>query len=581
MEPTKHSRFLPVLYTFAVAAIIVVLALPATRWIVRSQVEANLPTPLHPTQNWLPRELGVKEVRANDNAINEAIFRAVSENKSDAALQTAALLMEQRDPRAPQARPDQSFTPLLMSLQNIAYNQSLSAQPYAAFLRHATRNMSVGRTERQTLASNFLSPPASASAVRPKIDRAELLDAMLNFAIMGSTKEPNNAFFPLMKSVVLFAQENDKEAMKALHEAAQCNQYEDYANDEALALNRLAETAFGTQSVVAQVAQAASVLLPHYAQIRGAVRLAVVSAIEEEAAGNIERGMDIRQDILRIGKTMRREVRILIGNLVGVEIQETARVRPGGIPQMAPAKNFQQGEQESQTLRDLYRLASYFEKNEAAYLAELARSEQNKAKVLQTIVDRSRSNSLMGGAPLIRLGSLQYLGAVLLANIFWLALFGGLATFLLSRKSKSLKPALLMVACWFIVVAIYSVINAPNQFGALRNIVLVSTLGNDGMYDTDNEGLFPWFSVLSLAIPVGIAAVACIVSAFSRVPLSLGLLRGLRGLCLPAAATLILLWVPLLGVVAAKETAMKQEYSEYIQHEGRFLAASVDMAWEE
>lgn len=590
MEPTKSPKFLPMLYTLAVAAVIVALALPATRWIVRTQIEANVPAAAGSTRGWLNRELGIKDApQPTQQVMDSAIYNALREGNQDGSLMFPALLMNSDmslNADSPHGS-DQSMTPLLRSLQNLAMNNPMDTKRSAHFLRHATRNMTVGRNERQNLASNSLSngKPNAKTEVQP--DRADLLEAMQLISDIGEAREPSNAFFPLMKAVALFAAEKDDEALDALHDAAQCPRYDDYANDEAAARNHLAEEAFDEHSVIPMTAQSAGVLMPHYAQMRAATRLAVVSAIEKEARGDIPIGIAIRGDVLKVGKLMRGQARTLIGNLVGSALQATARVRPGGIPQTAPppspsatlSQEAHNAEIEARRIADVYRLAAYFERNHRPDLAELVRSETNAAKSLQTLVARSTHQDLMGKEPLFRLGLLHGFGALLLANTGWLALFGGLATFLLSRKAKSLRPALFIVCLWFIIEGIGSVMNALNQFGYVSNFMLLSTLG-DGLPYRDMEATMGWLSLLSVAVPAGIAAIACLVSLFHRVPLGLGILRGLRGLCLPAAAVLVLLWVPLLGLISSRETALMQDYQHSLRHEGRDLANKLGMAWD-
>ena len=93
---------------------------------------------------------------------------------------------------------------------------------------------------------------------------------------------------------------------------------------------RLQAAAFGETGALPRVAIAAAVLLPHYAQIRAMSRVAVADAMQVEMAGHLDQGVDIREDVMRLGGLMRAEARTLIGGLVGSSVAIGALQRPAG-----------------------------------------------------------------------------------------------------------------------------------------------------------------------------------------------------------------------------------------------------------
>ncbi len=578
-ENSKRRKSLSTLYIFALIAGIAVLLLPATRWIATSQIDANFALLGSRTNDWLRYEMGVKDDRqVNVEAIRQTIAASAASESSDYGLQFAAILMT---PTAPdgEAKP---IDDLLTRLFDLSQNFRALPRAKADYLRQAARNMSIGQNQRQELVSDYLpTTPAKPSTSRPAVDRAQVLHTMQGVAMEGTKSEPDNAFFPLMEAVVLFALEQGDMALERLHAAAQCSRYEDYAMEEALDLNRLSEKAFGRQSVIVDVTQGASVLLPHYAHIRGAMRLAVVFAIEQDADNDAPASLDVREDILKVGYLMRKQARLLIGNIVGSSIEEIAGARPGGIPQVARPQTPKTSTSEERDAARLSRFTAYLDVQGRSDLTQFVRKEYAAKTQIKVINEKASDLTAFGGKDTFLLGLWHILGAVMLANVFWLILFGGLAAFLLKRKMSSMRPAMLILACWFGIAVFYSWYNAPHQSAYGTAITILYNLSSETNSLGDTTAAMRVASLLSVTIPFSVAMVACLMSAFSRVPVSLGLLRGLRGLCLPAAAVLVLLWVPVLTMTVSKENALRADYQGYLQHEGKHLAGLAKMPFPE
>src|SRR5262249_13571528 len=157
----------------------------------------------------------------------------------------------------------------------------------------------------------------------------------------------------------------DAEALAAVQRAGQKPRFNDYAYDEVAGRWRLHEAAWGKESAFRRGVALASVLFPHYAQIRAVTRVATVKAVQAEQAGRAAEGLAIRQARLRCGARMRAQSHTLIGALVGVAISAIAMSRPGGVPPLAPGSSSSSDE----TARK--RLDAY-----AAYLRRLGREEE-------------------------------------------------------------------------------------------------------------------------------------------------------------------------------------------------------------
>src|SRR5207249_4525691 len=90
-------------------------------------------------------------------------------------------------------------------------------------------------------------------------------------------------------------------------------------NDEIEGRIRMMDAARGHRGSFYNAVQGASILFPHYAQLRAVARMAAYFAIEAEKTGHTEEGISIRHSMLRIAGLMRAKSTTLIGSLVGIE----------------------------------------------------------------------------------------------------------------------------------------------------------------------------------------------------------------------------------------------------------------------
>lgn len=96
-----------------------------------------------------------------------------------------------------------------------------------------------------------LYPPSSRPNPQSLIPpAAEHLAAYDRDAKEGERLDPDNAYFPLMRAVGLFAARRDKEAIEAIERASRKPRWEDYTNEEAEAHLHLLAKAFGRQPAI-------------------------------------------------------------------------------------------------------------------------------------------------------------------------------------------------------------------------------------------------------------------------------------------------------------------------------------------
>lgn len=254
----------------------------------------------------------------------------------------------------------------------------------------------------------------------------------LESSTRGEALDPKNGFFPMMSAIALMESHRDTEALDALHRAAACPNWDDYAGQEPRANWTLTEAAHGRSNGLRRVVIAAAVLFPHYAGLRELARVSTALAMEKESAGDREAGFTIRQDVMRVGATMRTESRVVIGSLVGAAITSIASSRPDG----AEVLERQAGESDTAlSSRQMSRFVAYLTRighpdDAAYYISEVRSSEKMKG-----IIRHAEESSLFGLQPLYWLAGEYLIGTALLVYAFWILFFGGIAS-LLGRTSR-------------------------------------------------------------------------------------------------------------------------------------------------
>lgn len=271
-----------------------------------------------------------------------------------------------------------------------------------------------------------------------------LLAAFDADAAAGERLDPDNAYFPLMRAAGLFAARRDTEGLDAVRRAGTKTVWREYVEDETEGHLRLADAAYGHGPTLSRAAIVASVLYPHYTDLRGVARVAIAKAVQSEQAGQTERGLAIRRAIMHSGGLMRAQSQTYIGSLVGIAIAAIATARPGG----APMPGNGSGERLSGEERARLRLQAFEDYARRAGHPEDARQAQRETEAGQEVraVWRTAEKSSAFGLPQITRLAAWWIGGLLtLANAFWLLLLGGLAAWLARlpamRDGLPLSPA--------------------------------------------------------------------------------------------------------------------------------------------
>ena len=245
-------------------------------------------------------------------------------------------------------------------------------------------------------------------------------------AAAGEHLDPDNAYFPLMRAVGLFAGFRDAEGLAAFRRAAGKSRWQEYCADEVEARWRLHEEAFGDPGALGRVSIAASLLLPHYQQIRTLARLILVKAIQQEQAGHRKEGLELREELRRCADLMRSQSTYVIGALVADAICEIATDRTGGMRPSPAAAVPASADQQAQRRLDAY--AAYAIRLGHPEYAARARAEYAAGRRVSAIVrfdDPARLSQLE--QPLVSLTRWWLADIAVLSDVLWLLLSGGVA----------------------------------------------------------------------------------------------------------------------------------------------------------
>lgn len=257
-------------------------------------------------------------------------------------------------------------------------------------------------------------------------------------AAAGERLDPDNAYFPFMRAVGLYAAHKDAAARAAIHRAGTKSHWNEYFTDEAHAFWSLHEKAFGDDTALWHVSEAAAIMLPQYVGLHLAARVATYQAMQDEQAGRVAEGVSLRRDLMRCGSLMRAQSTLTIGSIIGIAIASTAMKRLGGapyhdsLPQKGPI-----GEAYSQA--DLETYCAYLQRAGHEGDIPAARAEFEAGRQANAISSRiwggstppRESDVSPFGKPLTQLFRGWIATLIVLANALWTLVFGGLAALLL------------------------------------------------------------------------------------------------------------------------------------------------------
>jgi len=316
-----RNRFRLQFIGIALGVLAALMIWPGTRWLVRSQASYLIPDQAT-ASSWSAGVTGLKVPRFKETV--RAMHNYALTRPEDFTIQLA-------DAVTYSPSGDLNYTQKVANLRELATRFPDRAAVYANILRFSTQGpVMVHRREDGLFVSRYDRP----FTFTPRAVEPGLLEAYDRDAAEGERLDPDNAFFPLMRAIGLLRAERDSEALAALHRAAQKPLWQEYYEDEVDGEMKLQTGAFGRTGVLDRVGIYSAVLLPQYAQLRSVARISVALAAKDEQSGRADKGIAIREDVMRVGGLIRAESHTLIGSLVGSAVALIGMQCPGGAPMM-------------------------------------------------------------------------------------------------------------------------------------------------------------------------------------------------------------------------------------------------------
>ena len=534
-------------------------AWPATRWIVRLQL----------VQPLLPSFLNNREAQARSVA---------EENPRDYSVQLARALTLP----TPNNVPYQSEA-RVQRLHELAARFPNEPSLYAHTLRYATQGqVIVHRSEQDELSA---APPAASRAM-PKLATAENLAAFDNDAANGERLDPDNAYFPLLRAAGLFEAHRDAEAVAAIHRAGQKTRYEDYSNSEFAALDNFSKLAHGENGSMARIASAASLLFPQYAQIRAVARMGTVSAVHAELGGKAEEGFAIRHDLMRAGALMRVQGHTIICNLVGIAVTVIPTARPGGAPAVKAPDNQTQAQREQRARDNQEKYFAYLRGIGHAEDVKWAQAEFEAGRQAKQVANKVGEVGPFSTSALCWTCFWWAADLLTMTNAIGLLILGAAAALAAAVRPKTrlmlwrgvlTLATLALFGLWLFNVErnITDWVTTPLQ---MTQAVSDMQGGESNYGGLEAKGRVVALC-LALALPIGMSILILGISISSKVPFTTGLGRGLRGLALPVACVLCLLYGALLMGTVRHEKQMNAAVEGITTNEGAYTASQSGQTW--
>ena len=534
----------------------IVLTAPATRWIARTHVETLTRPPNE--IGALLHDLGVQHELAKErdsHSASERARRIVDNSPTDYRLQLAYAIMAA------------SQNSQAQSLRILARRFPDRPGLYAHILRYDTlQTISLRHKEpRPPAPQNLpvkLPPPTPPSA--------QALAAFDVAAVQGARLDPQNAYFPFIRSVGLFAANRDREAVESIKLASAKATWDDYASEEMRATLHLYDGVWGRTSFLNRVAAPAATLFPHYASLRAATRVAVDLAGKAERTHRAREGIEIRHAIMRIASIMRPQSSTNIGSLVAVALARVAASRIENAPRVEKPPTISADRWNRQQFG---KYLEFLKRHGFRDPAEWTAREYEAGNSVRQIAQQGLGRSVMGGAGMSGAVLLWSAGMILFANALWMWLIGGILTLLVQGGASRRSIVFISLVGFLLLIPVaFSLARWSEALAAL-----VSALANLTDSGTPLPPLFARIVtvILALLLPI-LTLLTILVAAAFRARMNA---RTVAILTMPVA---LLLFIAHAGVTAAtsdREARLNAELDSIITHEGKTLAKLLGKPW--
>jgi len=394
----------------------------------------------------------------------------------------------------------------------------------------------------------------------------------------GRQLDPDNAYFPMMQAVGLFAIHRDAEALDAFKAAGHCSHWNVYAQDSFDGLNRLQCAAYGDRGAIQRLLNVEEQVFP-YGVLRSAARVAIHLAKDQEIAGDRENALAVRHAVMRCGSLMRSQGTAFLTVIFGNDISNIATADPGGIPNpeslLFAASKKETPQQQAERRNSYY---SYLQRTGHLHEAAWAETEINRGDQALAILRQAWMSEGAYGRYRFSLFGCWLDNIALLVSALALLLLGAsahLAGVFRPRRLPWLwrSAALLVIVggigCWQ-----WQTLQCVHPYFLLQ-CMATNIVGNGAEGEARYTGIQNLVAILALLIPFLCVGLIAAVSLYHKVPLATGLRRGLRGIALPTAAILFLFYGLSLWPTVYTETAINTAITKTVHNQPHFLAESI------
>lgn len=580
MEGSRSRSYWRIGLTCAtLGCLIVLLLLPSFRWLMVSQVHMLFTRPAAFIA--LLQDLGVKEFPmilemsgAGRSDSDHRLQDVAAHHPDDLAIQIAAAWQARRSQTSGSVTETQDS--YVTRLRDLRVRFPNAPSLYANILRSSTMSqIHIRRKEQEYFSSPSNGRFTYVSNVKPP-DPAVFL-AFDGDAARGEQLDPDNAYFPFMRAAGLYAVGRDKEALAAIHRAAGRTRWNDYLEDEAAGAYRLSAEAYIDHSALLRTVQVSAMLYPHFAQLRAAGRMTTYLAIQAEKAGDWEKGLAIRQDLMRAAAVLRAESHPIIGALVGTAIQNIAISYPGGVQMVSnPTLTDEQNVKAKREAWYSY-LAARGKSEESVWTSwELTTGDQTK-----TLIRRGTNQNFAIGLPLFRVGLWWLADLIVMGGAFWLLATGGLSA-ILSHSNKNTPNIGSRISVPLICLGLLGLLSFQLARHAV-GLTLIRDIQDNLINGGPNSQPLTFADLgVRLVMYAGLPVLALLIAApiliyclLRRIPLATGMSRGLT----TAGCLLIFVYAGMLPATLRAESRLNHTLDRTLQHEGRFIASELKTTW--
>ncbi|MFN4180743.1 MAG: hypothetical protein ACK4I8_10550, partial [Armatimonadota bacterium] len=332
-------RFRTVLVAVAVLVFATLLAVPSTGWVLRTQLRmlvSTFPekallllTGIEPEKIWLsPSEADFIKAETK-----KRLLQASQQHPDKEKMQIAFCVLTE------------PISELPVHLRDLLKRFPNSPSLHAAILRYdCYERIRLRREGIEVLSKVSTQQKPSFTPSEPPSPNPQHIADFERIAAKGEQLDPDNAFFPMMRAIGLFAAYRDDDALKALIRASKKKRWDDYRLEEREGAMQLWESAFGKPNGLTKICITEMTLAPYLALIRTMVRVAVYKAVELERKGKLAEGLEIRSALIRCAQLMREQQKAKLPRLVAPAIAHIALVHPKGEPLPEPKERQERGE---------------------------------------------------------------------------------------------------------------------------------------------------------------------------------------------------------------------------------------------